>query len=240
MTSDSPTRFAARPRGVFDVVVALFCALLLISNVAATKLIQLGPELTIGGFPLLPLITDGGALLFPLTYVLGDVLAEVYGLGGARRAIFIGFAVSILASVTFLAVGAMPPAADYANQDAFVAVLGFVPRIVVASLVGYLAGQLLNAWVLVKLKERTDEGSLWARLLGSTVVGEAADTILFCLIAFGGVITGGTMVNYILVGYLWKVGIEAVCLPLTYRVIRLVKRLEPSYHGPATQPDPVA
>lgn len=232
VTSSPSTRFADRPRGVFDIVVTLFCALLLISNVAATKLIQLGPEVTIGGFPLLPLITDGGALLFPLTYVLGDVLAEVYGLKGARRAIFLGFAVSILASLTFLAVGALPPAADYANQEAFVAVLGFVPRIVVASLVGYLAGQLLNAWVLVKLKERTDEGSLWARLLGSTVVGEAADTILFCLIAFGGVISGGTMVNYILVGYLWKVAIEAICLPVTYRVIRLVKRLEPTYTGP--------
>ncbi len=239
MTPTSRTRFAESPRGIFDIVVALFCALLLISNIAATKLIQLGPELTLWGFPLLPLITDGGALLFPLTYVLGDVLAEVYGLRGARRAIFLGFAVSVLASLTFVVVGALPPAADYSNQEAFLAVLGFVPRIVVASLVGYLAGQLLNAWVLVKLKERTDERSLWARLLGSTVVGEAADTILFCLIAFGGVISGATMVNYILVGYLWKVGVEAAFLPVTYRVIRVVKRLEPSYAGRAAEPDPV-
>lgn len=235
MENTPQTRFADRPRGVFDIVVALFCSLLLISNIAATKLIAIGPEVELWGFPLLPLITDGGALLFPLTYVLGDVLAEVYGMRGARRAIFIGFAVSILASLTFLVVGVLPPAADYANQDAFVAVLGFVPRIVVASLAGYLAGQLINAWVLVRLKERMDGSSLWVRLLGSTLVGEAADTILFCLIAFGGIITGATMVNYILVGYLWKVGIEAVCLPLTYRVIALVKRLEPSY--PAGGPE---
>ncbi|MFT3889811.1 MAG: queuosine precursor transporter [Arachnia sp.] len=221
--------FARRPPGVFDLVVALFCALLLISNIAAVKLIQLGPELTVAGFPVLPLITDGGALLFPLTYVLGDVLAEVYGMRGARRAILLGFVISVLASVTFLAVGALPPAADWGNQEAFDAVLGFVPRIVAASLVGYLAGQLLNAWVLVKLKERTSEGSLWARLLGSTVVGEAADTTLFCLIAFSGVIGGATMVNYILVGYLWKVSVEAVCLPITYRVIAVVKRREPTY-----------
>lgn len=229
MTSTPPARFAERPHGIFDVVVAIFCALLLISNIAATKLIAFGPEVKLWGFPILPLITDGGALLFPLTYVLGDVLAEVYGLKGARRAIFTGFAISLLASLTFLAVGAMPPAADYAFQDSFVAVLGFVPRIVIASLVGYLAGQLLNAWVLVKLKERTKENSLWARLLGSTIVGEAADTVLFCMIAFYGVITGPTMVNYILVGYFWKVGIEAVCLPITYKVIKIVKRMEPSY-----------
>lgn len=221
--------FASRPRGVFDIVVALFCALLLISNVAAVKLIQFGPDVEVLGFPVLPIITDGGAFLFPLTYILGDVLAEVYGLTGARRAILLGFTVSILASVTFLLVGAAPPAADWPNQDAFDAVLGFVPRIVVASLAGYLAGQFLNAWVLVKLKQRSSEGSLWARLMGSTLVGEAADTILFCIIAFAGIITGGTLVNYIIVGYVYKVLVEAAFLPVTYRVIAAVKRREPSY-----------
>ena len=93
-----------------------------IAAIAAVKLIQLGPDLDVGGFPLLPLITDGGALLFPLTYVLGDVLAEVYGMRGARRAILLGFVISALASVTFLAVGALPPAADWPNQAAFDAV----------------------------------------------------------------------------------------------------------------------
>ncbi|AQP46890.1 hypothetical protein BW730_04475 [Tessaracoccus aquimaris] len=224
-------RFATRPAGVYDVVVALFCALLLISNVAAVKLIQFGPDVDLLGFPLLPIITDGGALLFPLTYVLGDVLAEVYGWAGARRAIAIGFATSVVASVTFLIVGAAPPAADWGNQEAFVSILGFVPRIVVASLLGYAVGQLLNAWVLVRLKRRTREGSLWARLLGSTVVGEAADTTIFCIVAFAGIITGGTLINYILVGYLYKVAIEALFLPITYQVIKLVKRREPSYAG---------
>nr|WP_269451982.1 queuosine precursor transporter [Tessaracoccus coleopterorum] len=94
---------------------------------------------------------------------------------------------------------------------------------------GYAVGQLLNAWVLVRLKNRTQEGSLWARLLGSTLVGEAADTTIFCIVAFAGVITGGTLVNYILVGYLYKVGVEALFLPVTYRVIAAVKRREPSY-----------
>lgn len=217
----------SRARGNYDLVVALFVSLLLISNVAATKLIAFGPEWSPFGLPVLPIITDGGALLFPLTYVLGDVLAEVFGMRGARRAILLGFGVSLLASLTFLAVGAAPAAPGYENQDAFVAVLGFVPRIVAASLVGYLVGQFLNAWVLVKLKQRREKGGLWKRLLGSTVVGEAADTTVFCLIAFGGQIDGGTMLNYIVVGYLFKVGVEAVLLPVTYRVISLVRSHEP-------------
>ncbi len=231
MPSDQPTRgpsFARPWHGNFDLVVALFCSLLLISNVAAVKLIALGPELDLFGFPILPLITDGGALLFPLTYIFGDVLAEVYGFRGARRAIFIGFGMSVLAACTFLLVGIAPPAADWPHQEAFVAILGFVPRIVVASLVGYVAGQLLNALVLVKLKERAPDGSLWSRLLGSTLVGEGADTTLFCIIAFGGIVTGGTLINYILVGYVYKVLVEVLLLPVTYRVIALVKKHEPT------------
>ena len=217
----------SRARGNYDLVAALFVALLLISNVAATKLIAFGPAWSPFGLPVLPIITDGGALLFPLTYVLGDVLAEVFGMRGARRAILLGFGVSLLASLTFLAVGAAPAAPGYENQEAFVAVLGFVPRIVAASLAGYLVGQFLNAWVLVKLKQRRKEKGMWKRLLGSTVVGEAADTTIFCLIAFGGQIDGGTMLNYIAVGYLFKVGVEAVLLPVTYRVISLVRSREP-------------
>lgn len=229
--ADKPTpgpAFAHAGRGNFDLIVALFCSLLLISNVSAVKLIAFGPEVELFGFPLLPLITDGGALLFPLTYIFGDVLAEVYGFRGARRAILIGFGVSVLAALTFLLVGIAPPAADWPNQAAFDAILGFVPRIVVASLIGYVAGQLLNALVLVKLKERAPDGSLWSRLLGSTLVGEAADTTLFCIIAFGGIVTGGTLVNYIVVGYVYKLLVEVLLLPVTYRIIALVKKHEPS------------
>lgn len=233
MTKHADSPFAETTRGNFDLVVALFCAFLLISNIAAVKLIQFGPDVEVLGFPVLPVITDGGAFLFPLTYILGDVLAEVFGLRGARRAIAIGFGVSVLASVTFLVVGAAPPAADWENQDAFTAVLGFVPRIVAASLVGYVVGQFLNAWVLVRLKERSPEGSLWQRLLGSTLVGEAADTAIFCIVAFGGIVTGGTLLNYILVGYVYKVLVEVLMLPVTYRIIKLVKRHEPTYPAAA-------
>lgn len=225
----SEPTFAERARGPFDIIVTAFVGLLLISNVAAVKLIQFGPDVEVFGFPVLPIITDGGFILFPLTYVLGDVLAEVYGLKGARRAILLGFVMSVLASLTFLLVGIAPPAADWDNQEAFDAILGFVPRIVLASVLAYLVGQFLNAWVLVKIKERTKEGSLWVRLLGSTLVGQAADTTVFCLVAFYGILTGGSMVNYIVVGYVYKVLVEVLVLPLTYRVVRLVKRHEPGY-----------
>lgn len=221
-------KFAAGPRGNYDLVVAAFCGLLLISNIGATKAIAFGIGVNL---PVLGnhIITDGGAFLFPLTYVLGDVLAEVYGLRRARRAIIMGFVLAALASVTFLVVSITPPAPGWPNQEAWSAVLGFVPRIVFASLCGYLAGQFLNAYVLVKIKERTKERTLWARLVGSTVVGEFADTALFCTIAFAGILSTRDLISYTIVGYVYKVLVEVVCLPITYAVIRAIKRREPDY-----------
>ena len=224
VASVSRPAFATNPSGIYAVAVALFCGLLLISNVAATKTITV-----VDNLPLIAgIFTDGGAFLFPLTYIIGDVLAEVYGLRQARRAIWVGFALAALASVTFLAVGAAPPGPGYENQEAFQAVLGFVPRIVLASLCGYLAGQFLNAYVVVKIKERTQERRLWARLVGSTVVGELADTVLFCFIAFVGVFPSwGGLISYTAVGYVYKVAVEVLLLPVTYAVIRAIKRREP-------------
>ncbi len=228
-----PSGQAVVRRGNYDVLVAFFVGFLLISNVAAVKLIEFGPQVEILGFPALPIVADGGAFLFPVTYILGDVLAEVFGLKGARRAIVIGFVVSVVASLMFLAVASAPPAADWPNQEAFVAILGFVPRIVAASLVAYAVGQLLNAWVLVRIKARTGENSLWARLLGSSAVGCAADTVIFCTIAFGGVVGAGTLANYILVGYIYKMLVEIIMLPVTYRVVAWVKTHEPTYRTSA-------
>ena len=234
----TPTRTAAyarNPSGTYAVIMALFCGLLLISNVAATKPIAVIES----GVPLLGgIFTDGGALLFPLTYVLGDVLAEVYGLRQARRAIVVGFVLAAVASVMFLVVAAAPPAPGYENNEAFQAVLGFVPQIVLASLCGYLAGQFLNAYVLVKIKERFGERRMWVRLVSSTVVGEFVDTVLFSVIAFAAIFTTGQLVSFIVVGWLWKVGVEAVFLPVTYAVIKAVKRREPDYavHAAADAP----
>ncbi|MDY2941852.1 MAG: queuosine precursor transporter [Varibaculum sp.] len=203
----------------FDLVVAAFVGLLLISNVAATKSIELD-------FNLFALVADGGAICFPMTYILGDVLTEIYGLRRARRVIFTGFALSILAALVFLAVQSAPPSASYENQEAFEAVLGFVPRIVAASLIGYVAGQLLNATVLAWIKQRFGPRRLWVRLLGSTLVGELADTALFCTIAFAGVMGRGEFLNYIVTGYVYKCTVELVLLPVTYRVIAWFRRHE--------------
>ena len=232
----SATSPIAQRRGNYDLVLAAFVGMLLISNIGATKLIAFGPRLDVAGFPLLPIITDGGAILFPLTYILGDVLAEVYGLRRANRAIITGFVLAAVMSLTFLAVDAAPPAADWPNQEAWHAVLGFVPRIVVASLLGFISGQFLNALVLVRIKQRWGTGRLWVRLITSTVVGEFADTLVFCMIAFGplGNVLGGdsvdwpTLINYTAVGWFYKTGVEIIFLPVTYRVIAWVRKREPA------------
>ncbi|MGA0978826.1 MAG: queuosine precursor transporter [Candidatus Nanopelagicales bacterium] len=218
MSSHPTAHFASTSRSLYPVIVGVFVGLLLISNIGAVKLIEFGP-----------LITDGGAFLFPLTYLIGDILSEVYGFKAARKAILIGFAMSALAALTFFVVQISPPAEAWGNQEAFEAVLGFVPRIVLASIAGYLVGQLLNAWVLVKIKERTQEKALWLRLLGSTAVGEFADTIVFCTIAFYGVITGEEFLIYVAFGFAYKTLVEVVLLPVSYAVIGWVKRREPTY-----------
>ena len=214
-------RFAATQGGNYHVVVAVFCGLLIISNIGAVKLIAIGP-----------IITDGGAFLFPLVYIVGDVLSEVYGFRAARKAILLGFGLAILAALTFWLVQVAPPAKGWENQAAFEAILGFVPRIVLASLLGFLVGQLLNSYVLVWIKERTREKKLWLRLIGSTVVGELADTVVFCTVAFYGVITGAEFLNYVITGYVYKTLLEVVLLPVTYRVVAFVKAREPSYGLP--------
>jgi uncharacterized integral membrane protein (TIGR00697 family) len=210
--------FAQIQRSLYPVLVALFVAVLLISNISAVKLIQVGP-----------LILDGGAFLFPLAYILGDVLSEVYGLKATRKAIWLGFIASITASLVFWIVQLTPAPDAWENQEAFESVLGFVPRIVLASLVAYVIGQMLNAWVLVKIKARTRENKLWLRLIGSTLVAQLADTIIFCTIAFYGVITGLDFLNYVIVGYVFKVLVEIAVMPITYRVVAAVKRREPTY-----------
>ncbi|CAB4334849.1 unannotated protein [freshwater metagenome] len=216
--SHTEPRFAQGSQSFYPVVSAIFVALLVISNVGATKLISVGP-----------LIVDGGAFLFPLVYITGDVLSEVYGFRATRRVIVIGFAMAILSALTFWAVQLSPSAPGWDNQAAYVSILGFVPRIVLASVCGFFVGQLLNSYVLVKIKQRTSEPGLWLRLIGSTVVGEFADTIIFCTIAFYGILTGANFANYVIVGYVYKTLLEVVLLPITYRVIAWIKVNEPTY-----------
>lgn len=207
----------------YDLIAVAFVSLLIISNIVATKLIGID-------FGPLQLIFDGGAICFPFTYILGDVLSEVYGFKASKRVIITGFVTSILASTIFYLVQIAPVGPGYENQSSYEAVLGFVPRIVLASLIGYFIGQVLNSLVLVRLKAKFGEKKLWVRLVFSTLIGEAADTVIFCTIAFYGIITGAEFLNYCITGYVYKCLVEIVMLPATYRVIALVKKHEIDYY----------
>lgn len=209
----------ARNYRYYDLFVAASVATLIISNLGAMKLIAFGP-----------IIADGGAVLFPLVYILGDVMTEVYGYKHTRRAIWVSF-VWLLLMIAVLSIVQHLPAVDGApNVNEFNAVFGFVPRIVAASLLAYLVGEFLNSFVLAKMKVRAQGKRMWQRLVASTLLGEAVDTTIFCLVAFYGLITSSQMVNYILVGIAFKVAVETLMLPVTYRVIHWLKAREQTDH----------
>lgn len=204
-------------KSAYPVLLALFTTIFILSNIVSTKGVQVGP-----------LVTDGAFFLFPAAYVIGDVISECYGFRAARRAVWTGFLAMIIAVSTFYVAILLPAASFYEGQAAFAVTLGLVPRIVVASLSGYAAGQLLNAWLLTLMKDRLGERGLWKRLLGSTVVGEFGDTLIFCLIAAPviGISTVGDTANYVVVGFVWKTLVEVVVMPITYLVIRRIKAHE--------------
>lgn len=204
-------------KSVYPVLLALFTTIFVLSNIVSTKGVQVGP-----------LVTDGAFFLFPAAYVIGDVISECYGFRAARRAVWTGFLAMIIAVSTFYVAILLPAASFYEGQAAFAVTLGLVPRIVVASLSGYAAGQLLNAWLLTLMKDRLGERGLWKRLLGSTVVGEFGDTLIFCLIAAPviGISTVGDTANYVVVGFVWKTLVEVAVMPITYLVIRRIKAHE--------------
>ena len=204
-------------KSAYPVLLALFTTIFILSNIVSTKGVQVGP-----------LVTDGAFFLFPAAYVIGDVISECYGFRVAQRAVWTGFLAMIIAVSTFYVAILLPAASFYEGQAAFAATLGLVPRIVVASLSGYAAGQLLNAWLLTLMKDRLGERGLWKRLLGSTVVGEFGDTLIFCLIAAPviGISTVGNTANYVVVGFVWKTLVEVAVMPITYLVIRRIKAHE--------------
>ena len=204
-------------KSVYPVLLALFTTIFVLSNIVSTKGVQVGP-----------LVTDGAFFLFPAAYVIGDVISECYGFRAARRAVWTGFLAMIIAVSTFYVAILLPAASFYEGPAAFAVTLGLVPQIVVASLSGYAAGQLLNAWLLTLMKDRLGERGLWKRLLGSTVVGEFGDTLIFCLIAAPviGISTVGDTANYVVVGFVWKTLVEVAVMPITYLVIRRIKAHE--------------
>ncbi len=199
----------------FDIILGLFVAVLLISNVASTKILNFGP-----------FTFDGGTILFPIIYIFGDVLTEVYGYKAARRVIWTGFLSALLMSVVFIIVGKLPAAADWVNQDAYDKILGLTPRIVVASLLAYFAGEFSNSVTLAKMKLWTKGRYLWSRTIGSTIIGEGIDTVLFVVIAFAGVLPASLLISIIISNYIFKVGFETIATPFTYFVVSKLKREE--------------
>ncbi len=208
----------------YPLVVAISASALIVSNIIAVKLIDL-----------FGLTLPAAVILFPVVYILGDVLTEVYGYARARQAIWIGFGCNLLAVAAIWVAGRLPASAFWNAQVyagsaeaglAYQAILGFTPRLLLASFLAYLAGEFLNAFVLAKLKLATEGRWLWTRTIGSTLVGQGADSAIFISTAFAGLLPGPALAGAILSQWLVKSGYEALATPLTYLVVNGLKRAE--------------
>ena len=203
-----------RSSGLFVAVAAFFVTTLVVSNIIAVKLVEVSGQV----FP-------AGLVIFPLSYLLGDVLTEVYGFRAARAVIWLGFACSLLAVAAIQAAIHLPPAGFWSdNQGAYELTLGTTWRIFLASLAAYLVGEFANATVLARMKVATGGRWLWSRTIGSTVVGQGLDSLIFVTVAFAG--TGADLGNPIVTTWLIKVGYEAAATPLTYAIVNALKRRE--------------
>ncbi|MFA6909145.1 MAG: queuosine precursor transporter [Patescibacteria group bacterium] len=198
-----------------DIILGLFVAVLLISNIASTKIVIFGP-----------FTFDGGTILFPLMYIFGDILTEVYGYRASRRVIWTGFFCALLMSLVFTLIGKLPAAPEWTNQESYDLILGTTWRIVVASLVAYTVGEFSNSYILAKIKVATRGKWLWLRTVSSTLVGEGFDTSLFVLIAFAGILPTSLLVSVAVSNYIFKVGVEVAMTPATYWIARFLKKKE--------------
>jgi queuosine precursor transporter len=198
-----------------DSLVTVFVVVLLISNVVGQKIAAFGP-----------LRVSGAQFLFPITYIFGDIFTEVYGYSASRKAIWFGFFASLLLSLMAIICVKLPPAPEWPNQKAFETIFYNVPRLVVASLIAYWCGEFANSYTLAKMKLITKGRHLWTRTIGSTVVGQAVDSVMVMFIGFYGVVPVNTIIRLIVSGYLAKVIYETVMTPLTYVVVDFLKRKE--------------
>lgn len=196
-------------------IAVLFVATLMISNTVAVKIVQIGS-----------FFFTGAIFIFPLTYIFGDILTEVYGYRASRKIIWSGLIANFIMSLSYFFVQNLPSAPFWPNQGAYEMILGIVPRIVLASIVGYFVGEFCNSYVLSKMKILMKGKHLWARTISSTVVGEGVDTFLFVVIAFIGTIPTGSLLMVILSGYLFKVFYEILATPLTYLIVNKLKKAE--------------
>jgi uncharacterized integral membrane protein (TIGR00697 family) len=221
------TRSTARSYKYLDALTTAFVVILLVSNLIAQKICLIGP-VSVGGWSIGPFAVSGAVLLFPINYIFGDVFTEVYGYASSRRAIWLGFFGTTLLYLIGAIVIALPSAPGWRNQQAFATVFGFIPRILAASLIAFWAGEFANSYTMARLKLFTNGRKLWTRTIGSTVVGQAVDTVLVITLTFGGIYPARVLLNIIATGYALKVGYEVIATPLTYLVINWLKRAEQS------------
>jgi queuosine precursor transporter len=199
----------------FVVIASVFVTCLITANIIAVKIIW------VLGFPV-----PAGIIIFPLSYLFGDVLTEVYGYGAARRVIWLGFSCNLLAVIAIYFGGIAPAAPFWTQQAAYNSILGFAPRLLLASFIAYLVGEFTNSFVLAKLKIATRGRWLWTRTIGSTLVGEGLDTLIFISIAFGGIFSAQIILITILTQWFLKVAYEVVATPFTYLVVGFLKQRE--------------
>ncbi len=199
----------------FVVLVAVFVTCLVIANIIAVKLVTI-----------LGLTVPAGIIIFPISYICGDVLTEVYGFRRARQVIWLGFGCNLLAVIAIWGGQALPGAAFWDAQPAYERILGFTPRLLGASFCAYLLGEFANSFVLAKMKVATQGRWLWMRTIGSTVVGEGLDSLIFVTIAFWGIIPPAGLLSAIVTQWLFKVAYEVLATPLTYGVVGFLKRQE--------------
>ncbi len=209
----------------FVVVAALFITCLITANIIAVKLITLGVgPVKLGGLEL-PAPLPAAIIIFPLSYIFGDILTEVYGYRQARRVIWLGFFCNLIAVIAFWLAGLIP-AYQADVQVAYGRIFNYVPRILAASFAAYLVGEFANSFILAKMKIKTRGRFLWSRTIGSTIVGQGLDAAVFIAIAFGGTLPGAVLAGTILTHWLVKTGYEAVATPFTYAVVNYLKRKE--------------
>ena len=197
------------------VVVALYVTSLIVANTVAVKVLEVGPW-----------VTDAGLVTFPIAYIVGDVLTEVYGYAAARRVIWLGFFCNFLAVGAYQLAGALPAESSWDGGSAWSRIFDSTPRLLLASLCAYLVGEFANSFVLAKLKIATQGKWLWMRTIGSTLVGEGLDTLIFVTIAFAGVFSGHVLWEMMYTGWLLKTAYEVLATPLTYLVVNRLKRAE--------------
>ena len=205
----------------FDLILGFFVTVLLISNIVSVKAVRLPIPLTEIYFTF-----DGGTLLFPLSYIFANILTEVYGYERSRRVIWVGFAGLLLMAVTIWLVGLIPADPDWNLQGSYQNLLMTAPRIALASIVAYFTGEFSNSYILSRLKIYTKGKYLWVRTIGSTLVGQFIDSLLFVWVAFGGVWENSLVIKVLISNYIFKTGYEILATPLTYIVTNWLKRAE--------------